>query len=286
MLVRYIDENKNVRVCITDTTSVGQDAYVRLQCSPIALSLITQAMTGAILLVSDLKIEGTMSFKFDGDGPIGHITVEANMNGEARGFAGNLNLDFDPSGELSWFQQALNDGRITVRRKLSSSEHLYTSTVPIIAGNLATNIAHYLNKSDQIRSAISLAAHLDVQKGIAASGGILIQALPGANDNLLFILEDRLVQLGDLASYFARPNGIQELVDILMEGTNAQLLSQDSVSYRCHCSRDRISRVLAALPQADLTDMADSGEDITMNCSFCTKPYVYSSREIRQLCLD
>lgn len=286
LLARYTDSERNVRVCIADTTHVGRDAYRRLQCSPIALNLISQAMTGALLLVSEFKVPGSISLRFEGPGPAGHITVEANSDGEARGFSGDLSVDIDPPQDCSWFDSAIGPGQLTVRKRLSTTQQIFSSSVETEQGGVASNLSRYLLQSDQIASAMSLTARLDAHQGIAAAGGILVQALPQANEHILVILEDRLVQLGQMNERFGTANCFEDMANHLLEDLNLVELAQTPTSYRCHCSRQRVAQILKSLPDKDLAELVESAEDVTLNCQFCTKPYVFSCSEITTMVRD
>lgn len=130
---------------------------------------------------------------------------------------------------------------------------------------------------------MSLICDLDPAQGVKAAGGILIQALPDANDHILTILEDRLATLSK-EQWLGEPViPIRDLADTLLEGLHPVKLASTELSYRCHCSHERLKRILAALPQSDLLEMAESDSDTEMLCRFCTKPYVFSRDEIRSL---
>lgn len=280
-LIRYLERAGQFKATLAHTTSVGQDAHQRLQASPIAIQLLTQAMTAALILVTEFKSEGTLSVKFVGNGPCGHLTVEANSQGEVRGFAGNLNVNFERDPAMGLFQQALGQGEMICRRREGNSQKVYTSTVPLIPGEMAANVTHYLLTSEQTHSAMVLGSKLDPKSGIAGSGGVLIQALPDANEDILFIVEDRLTTLNDLGITFAQESGVKAIEHHLFDGFTVQRTKRLRLAYRCHCSKERVQHLLSALPREQLQSLLDEQRDITLQCQFCTKPYTFSPQELQ-----
>ena len=272
-LKRYIHADNQFKAVILDTTEVGRKAFHQLKPSPIALQLVTQAMTGTLLLVTSLKNEGTLQVKMKGNGPVAHITAEANTTGQVRGFCGDLNIHFERAKGVGLFHQAIGEGNLEARRRSGSSEEVYTSVVPLVGGELAMNLANYLMQSEQTPSAIHLGATLDAEHGIAGSGGVFIQALPGASEDLLYILEQRLQEIPPLGSLFGQTDGFQKVYDFLFDDVDLKLLEEQEVFYECSCDRARMLQTLLSLPLDDLSDLQREGKPFNITCSFCTEDY-------------
>ncbi len=279
---RYMHEDGTFKIVLVESTHIGRDAYQRLACSPIALSLLTQAMTGALLLISDLKMETTTQLKFEGDGPLGTLIAEANSLGEVRGTAKDLAINFDPLADQGLFQQAIGNGMLQVSRRIKGFDELYNSVVAI-EGEIAQTLSRYFVDSQQIPTGIRLGCLLDAEVGVKGAGGIMIQAMPGANENLLFILENRLMEIGDLGAYFAKPNGCEEIMDFLFENMPIKHLADTEVRFHCGCSQARMERVLAGLPKHELAELAQDPAGITISCNFCHHPYQIPSNTLKSM---
>lgn len=273
VLRRYIQEDGQFKAMVAETTGAGREAFLRLKPSPIALQLLTQAMTGAVLMSANLKDEGTLMIGFEGDGPLGGLTAEANTLGHVRGAAGNPRLDFLPDPDLGLFQRAIGKGKLSVKRKSKPSDKVFTSIVPLVEGEMALNFAHYFLRSEQIPSALQIGVSLDPRLGVSGAGGLLIQALPGANEHLMFMLEDRIANLPSLGGLFAAPDCQDQVLQRLFEGLNMKLLAQTEVTFYCPCSKRRMLRILSALPTQELREMRHSKEPLRLNCSFCGQSY-------------
>lgn len=279
---RYMHEDGTFKVVMVESTQVGRDTYQRLGCSPIALSLLTQAMTGALLLISDLKMETTTQLKFEGDGPLGTLIAEANSLGEVRGTAKDLAIHFDPQADQGLFQQAIGNGMLQVSRRIKGFDELYNSVVAI-EGEIAQTLSRYFLDSQQIPTGIRLGCQLDAEVGVQGAGGIMIQAMPGANENLLFILENRLMEIGDLGAYFAKPNGGDAIMDFLFENMPIKHLANTEVRFHCGCSLERMEQVLTGLPKHELAELAQDPAGITISCNFCRHPYQIPSNTLQAM---
>jgi len=56
---RYLHEDGQFQAFVVDSTLLGQAAFQTLGCSPVTVQLLTQAMTGTLLLAGNIKSEGT-----------------------------------------------------------------------------------------------------------------------------------------------------------------------------------------------------------------------------------
>src|SRR5512135_2069359 len=87
-LIRCISDKVNVigLACVT-TDLVGEAAHLH-ETSPAASAALGRALTGALLMAALMKPRQRVGLKFEGDGPLRRILVEAESEGTARGFVG------------------------------------------------------------------------------------------------------------------------------------------------------------------------------------------------------
>ncbi|MDJ0837445.1 MAG: Hsp33 family molecular chaperone HslO [Acidobacteriota bacterium] len=277
-LKRYIHEDGQFKIAVVSLTGVGRDLFQTLSPSPGVLQLVTNAAGGAALLASNLKDQGIINIKFDGDGPLGSVTAEANTLGEVRSTAQIPDLVVEGPGGL--FTRSLGNGKITVSQRTSKSDQVFRSVVSFVEGEMALNLANYLLQSEQVASGIKIGTKLDPEKGVAGAGGVLIQALPGANENLLFIIEDRLSTLPPVGDLFAGEDGHARVAEYLFDDMPVKWLETTEINYKCNCSRTRILQSLASLPVKDLAEMHGDGETLSLNCSFCTTGYAVTVEDL------
>ena len=280
LLKKYMGKDGDFRAFIVNSTEIGRELFARIQPYPLALNLTTQAVTSALLMACDLKTKGTISIKAVGQGPLRHVTAEANSNGEARGYCGEPHLILEKKENTNIFADALGPGELSVRKRLGNSDKLYTSIVRLTDGGWAENITRFYQESDQISSGMRLGVELDPQLGIDSSGGLLIMAMPDANPEILEKLDQNVRGLKSLGSFFKGEHGFEELCTVLFKGLDYLEMSSQPVCYHCNCSRERVLDMLRSLPPDEKKDVHPKEETVAINCVFCSKEYIFQTKEI------
>ena len=55
------------------------------------------------------------------------------------------------------------------------------------------------------------------------------------------------------------------------------------VSYKCYCSRDRVTSALISLGREELTEIAQEGKTFPVECQFCDTVYEFTPENVREL---
>lgn len=270
---RYTHRDGHFKAVVIDSTQIGRDVFIGQMPSPIALQMLVQAMTGALLLTHDLKDEGTQLFKWLGKGPMSHITVEANTVGNVRGFTGQNAIDILPQEGSGLLAQTIGTGQLMVRRRMMPSEKVYDSVVGLHDDEISLSLARFLLDSRQTRAGLKIGVTLDAENGVKAAAGVLIEALPNASEDVLFIMEDRLTTLGHMGDFFAQENGHQAFADELFYGMEVNELSHTETCYRCNCTEERVLKAVHSLQKKELESMRRENKTFDVSCSFCGKVY-------------
>ena len=104
-------------------------------------------MTGALLLAQLLlkTPKERLTLRVEGSGPLGGIVVEADPQGNVRGYVKNpkAEVPLREDGKLN-VGELVGAGFLRVDRSLPNGE-VYTSTVPLVSGEIAEDLAHYLS---------------------------------------------------------------------------------------------------------------------------------------------
>lgn len=278
-LKKYMGINGSFRAFIVDSTNIGRELYSRIQPYPLALNILTQAVTSAVLMACDMKTRGSISLKATGDGPMRHITVEANSDGEARGYCGEPLIEVKPDTD-SLFSSVIGNGELTVRKRTGHSDKIHTSVIALKSGGWAENMTRFYLESEQLSSGMKLGAQLDAEHGVLGSGGLLIMAMPDADPTVLETLEHNVRNLKPLGNYFSQKQGHDLIYNDLFEGLDVIETSSLPVCYRCNCSRQRVLDMLKSLPADEINDMRDKGDTIKINCVFCSKKYQFNPEDL------
>src|SRR5262249_42638432 len=123
-------------------------------------------------------------------GPLENITAEADAHGNVRGYVRNpqIELLINSIGKLD-VSAAVGRGMLYIIRdagfEIGLYREPYCGSVPIVSGEIGEDLAYYLTMSEQIPSAVSLGVFVDGEGSVTASGGYIIQIMPGADEKIV-----------------------------------------------------------------------------------------------------
>lgn len=268
-----------LRWAAADLSRVVETARARLDLSPVAAAALGRSLAAAALLLRlAVKTPSRLVVEIIGDGPLGRLIAEADDEGSLRGMVGNRRVGVPdlPDAKLA-VGRAVGRGRMQVLREREGAS--YSSQVELVSGEIAEDVAHYLRQSEQSRSAVLLGV-LGRPHGVAAAGGIIVEALPAAPEAVLGKLEANLAAGGGV-SRMLEAGGTRGVLDAVLAGLDPDPREARSLTYRCRCSRERLERHLAPLPYEALLALADDAGVIDAECVFCAERYRFSPAELR-----
>ena len=281
-LIQGMAGGGDFRILAAQTTNTVEAAREILDLSPVAADALGRALTGSLLLArlldKDLRNQYVI-LRFEGSGPLGVLIAEANVTGGARGYVGNP-IPQDLSLDVS---RAIGRGMLTVVRGTPPEGKPYTSQVTLETGGIATELTRYLARSEQIASAVLLGV-LNRRDGVAAAGGIIIQAFPHTSEQAIAEVENRIKEAPPLSTLLDKMP-IEHVVATVLEGMEYKQIDESfnvPLEYRCTCSRERALAPIALFPEDDLQEMIrQGGSDVV--CQFCGRKYTFSSEELLAL---
>ncbi len=282
-LVRIISESGTIRGLACDTTDLVEYARKQHETDPTATVALGRALTGGILLGALQKIGHRVNLKFEGNGPLGKIVVEADARGNVRGYTGEPHVAVPPAGDRFDVASAIGRaGLLTVTKDIGMREP-YRSTVHLISGEIGEDLAYYFVESEQIPSAVGLGAQLAPDGSVAVAGGFLIQAIPPGDQ-------------GNVESITTRISALAPYTNILREGVSPEgalagmfaevpfeRLETVPLKYQCPCSRERFERALVTLGPDELSDMAEKMGEIETVCEFCHEKYLFGKNDLLRI---
>jgi molecular chaperone Hsp33 len=174
-------------------------------------------------------------------------------------------------------------GELSVTRDLGFGEP-YRGVVPLRSGEIAQDLAHYLNESEQTPAAVVLGVHVLREGRVGHAGGFLVQLLPGVSDDEAQELTRRVRDVGAVTSRMAAGEGPTQWLDLLFpEGY--QVLETTPASFLCGCSLERVETALKLLGAADIRELVrEAGEEPTLlKCEFCKTVYEVGPSRLAEL---
>lgn len=281
-LVKATAAGGRIRAVAIRTTGLAEEARRRHEMSATAAAALGKALTGSLLLAATLRKSGRLNVRIVGKGPIGGIFVDAGSDGTVRGYVGNPQIELPPrpDTQLNVGAAVGKDGFLSVTYDIGVKT--YTGTVELVSGELGQDFASYLGNSEQIPSAVSLG--IWVEKGhITSSGGLLVQLMPDAGDEIAERLEQRMLEMPFFTELELKGYSLTEIIKIALEGFNVEILQDDQpVMFSCHCDRERVINAIRVLGEQEIREMITEGQ-AEVRCHMCNDTYVVPREELEAL---
>ncbi|HEX4954445.1 MAG TPA: Hsp33 family molecular chaperone HslO [Thermoanaerobaculia bacterium] len=268
----------DLRWAVVDLSAIVEAARGRLDLSPVAATALGRTLAGAALMMRlAIKTPSRLLVELVGDGPLGSVLAEVDDLGRLRGSVANPRavVAHREDGKLA-VGAAVGKGRLRVLRELPNGR--YHSQVQLVSGEVGEDLAHYLEQSEQTRSAVMVGV-LARPAGITAAGGMIVEVLPGASKVVVDTLEDNLSRLAGFSRLIER-EGLDGAVSRVLAGLEPRIHSRHDLTYTCRCSRQRVERQLEALVRAGEPLTSEDG-DIVVDCSFCGERYRFLPEELQ-----
>ena len=280
-LVKALGINEEAKIYIARTTEITNEAINKHDLWPSAASVLGKTMTIGLLMGGTLKQDQALTIKIDGNGPIGHVIVDANGHGEVRGYVGQPHVTFSKQGKIDEVTTLGYNGYIGVIKDLHMND-LFTSSTELITGDLAKDFTYYLLKSEQVPSALLLGSIFDVDNTCKVCGGLMIQLLPNASEETISYFENVLQNLPDFSELLSKYENLEDILKFIFVD-KYKVLEEIECKFTCPCSHDRFKQSIARLGAKEVKDMIDEGKDIEVVCHYCNSKYNYSIDELQKL---
>ncbi|HHJ7995955.1 TPA: Hsp33 family molecular chaperone HslO [Streptococcus pyogenes] len=267
----------------TETVALAQEKHNTLSSSTVALG---RTLIANQILAANQKGDSKITVKVIGDSSFGHIISVADTKGHVKGYIQNTGVDIKKTAT----------GEVLVGPFMGSGHFVtiidygtgnpYTSTTPLITGEIGEDFAYYLTESEQTPSAIGLNVLLDENDKVKVAGGFMVQVLPGASEEEIARYEKRLQEMPAISHLLASKNHVDALLEAIYGDEPYKRLSEEPLSFQCDCSRERFEAALMTLPKADLQAMIDEDKGAEIVCQFCGTKYQFNESDLEALIND
>lgn len=282
-IIRAIALNNTIRISSVITTEIVEEARQKHDLSPLSCAVLGRIMTANLLLTWGLKGEGSLTIRFLGDGPIGGAISQAYSDYTVRGYVGNPHADLPltEEGKLD-VGGAIGKGQLNITKDIGLKEP-YSGTIDIVSGEIGDDIAQYLLESEQIPSLVSLGVLVDIDYKVIASGGIIVQALPGAPENVLDIIEEKAILSKGVSILINNGLDAKGLLEEYLQGIDFKILEENEVAFDCKCSKERFRNSLYSLGTEELSSIINNEGECETRCHFCNEVHVFPKEELQKI---
>lgn len=281
-LIKALAFDSTIRAYAARTTEAVGEMQRRHNSWPTATAAIGRTMTATVMMGAMMKGEDKLTVKVDGNGPLGAIVTDADAKGHIRGYALNPQTHFDlnAQGKLDVRRAVGTEGMLTVVKDLGLRD-MFTGQTPIVSGEIAEDFTQYFVVSEQVPSAVALGVLVNPDNTVKASGGFILQVMPGATDETITQLEQRISQMEPISKMIDRGLTPEEVLEEVLGKENVRVVDQMEVAFDCNCSKERFGTAIKSLGEDEIITMMNEDGQAEAECHFCLEKYVYSKEELK-----
>lgn len=268
------------RACVIDTTEAVNASVKLHNLSPLAAAALGRALTAGAYILSNLKNKtDRFNLIIDGKGPLGKIYV-AGSGREIKGFLENPGLELPlKDGKADVGGAVGKNGDIIVIKDMGLKEP-YVGKCALTSGEIAEDFAGYLYKSEGILSAVALGV-LNDKDGCKASGGIFVEAMPSADENVIFILEDIMTNFKSFSSLLAEKPA-EEIMEFYFGHLDSTIFEPVGIELKCNCEKG-IKDIVRGLGKVEATDIIMEQGVLELRCDYCSKYYRFYEQDLNKI---
>ncbi|HAH11582.1 MAG TPA: Hsp33 family molecular chaperone [Alphaproteobacteria bacterium] len=282
-------EGMNVRGRIVRLGAVA-DRVLQAHGYPDPVSAITgEALAIVALLGASLKFDGLLTLQVRSDGPVSMVVADFAAPGTVRACATyDLHKAAKPGAAM------LGEGSFALTIDQGADMDRYQGIVPLEAAGLTESVLNYFTQSEQIPTAMRVAAATVVTRDEQGrltrhwrAGGILVQNIAVLGGQGVQHLENP-DEAWTRASILLNTAEAHELVDpqLTAERLLYRLYHEDGVrvfpplpvQFGCRCAPERVLSVLQTYDREELSDLVVDGA-IAATCEFCSATYRFTLDE-------
>ncbi len=285
ILKRSISADASVVASFLDATDIVSEIEKIHKTSAVVTAGLGRLSIACSLMGYSLKGEkDSVTVRLDGGGATGALIAVADSRGNVKSYVSNpvVEIPLNSYGKLDVAGAVGKNGTLSVIKDLGLKEP-YSGMIPIVSGEIAEDIAAYFATSEQIPTVCGLGVLVNPDLTVNVAGGYLIQLLPFADEKCIDILEKNINNMPSVTQMMSEGLTAEDIALKLLDGLEPNILDEVNVSYKCDCSRERVSRALVSLGDNELQSMIDENKDTEIECHFCNKKYVFTPSELAEL---
>lgn len=285
-IIKTITESGSFRAYVldaTETVKTAQEKHQTLSSSTVALG---RTLIANLILAANQKGDSKVTVKIIGNSSFGHVISVADTNGQVKGYIQNKGVDIKKTatGEVL-VGPFMGQGHFVVITDYGTGNP-YTSTTPLITGEIGEDFAYYLTESEQTPSAVGLNVLLDENDQVKVAGGFMLQVLPGAKEEEIARFEKRIQEMPAISTLLESDDHINALLTAIYGDDNYKVLSEEEIGFVCDCSRERFEGALITLGKEELEAMAKEDHGAEITCQFCETTYTFTEEDLEGLIND
>ena len=250
---------------------------------PAIATMMGEAVALAAALAGGLKFDGMLTLQTQGDGPLGMMVANVSSDGDMRGYA-----RFD-AGRLDAVAMAgdavpalLGEGHLAFTMDQGEDTDLYQGITALGGATLADTARAYFRQSEQLETAIVLAATPGDDNGARAAALMLQHPPAGETEEDSWRRAEILTDSVTTAELLDPALTPSDILFRLYHGDGVRVFRPKPLRFACRCSSERVENTLRSFPRAEIEDMKVDGR-VFVTCEFCKADYTFDETAIETL---
>ncbi|MBF0247946.1 MAG: Hsp33 family molecular chaperone HslO [Alphaproteobacteria bacterium] len=255
----------------------------------VVSNMLAETLVLAATLASALKYEGIFTLQTQSDGPISLLVADVTSDGALRGYA---RFDADRVAEAETRNGApvprlLGQGHLAFTVDQGADMDRYQGVTELDGATLAECAHHYFRNSEQLDTAIYIAARTRRARGEkSVAGALMVQRMPHGKSVDPTDAEDAwrraVAILASLTDDELLDSGLDhdQLLFRLYHEDGVRAHAAQALFHRCRCSRDKVANTLKSFPRAEIIDQDGH---VGVVCEFCKSAYAFAPDELDRL---
>ena len=271
-LTRFIFEHAEVRGESVRLDATWRAVLARHDYPEPVRRLLGEMMAACALLAATLKFEGALIMQMQGSGPVTLLVVECDSEFHLRATA-----KWRDELKNEDVRALLGDGKFVITIDPKTGGQAYQSIVALEGASVAEVLQHYMLRSEQLETQLWLAA--DAEQAC----GLLLQRLPEkpGEDEDAWNRALKLAATIKPAELLSLPT--REVLHRLFHEEDLRLFDPQPLSFRCTCSRDRVTAMLRMLGLDEVRAILSEQGRIDVDCEFCNQHYRFDPVDAEQI---
>lgn len=271
---RFIFETLDIRGAFVQLDASWQGMQHGRAYTQPTLELLGQTTAVTVLIGSQLKTPGRLTFQVQGQGPVSLLIVDCDEQLRIRGMAKAA-----PGVTAASVAELIGDGRLLLTLQTNANPHPYQSFVPLEGESVAAIFENYLALSEQQPTRLFLYA--DGERAC----GLFLQKLPETPGHHE-IDEDGWNRLQQLAATirpdeFALP--ASELLHRLFAEEDVRLFDPHPVIYHCPRDEEKVRGALLSIGKDEVLAILEEHGEIRVHDDICNHEYVFGEEIVEEL---
>lgn len=272
-----------VRAFAITSKELVEEARKHHNTSPVATAALGRLLSAGAMMGSMMKNEKeVLTLQIKASGPINGMTVISDSKANVKGYVGNPEVMLPPKNGKLDVGEAVGIGFMNVIRDMGMKDP-YMGQAHLQTGEIAEDLTFYYATSEQIPSSVGLGVLMNKNNTVQQAGGFIVQLLPFASEEVIDKLEENIKTLDTVTNMLDKGLTPEQILGEVLNGLDIEFTDKLETSFKCECSKERVSRAVISIGEKEIQDMIDDGEPVEVRCHYCSGAYRFEVEDLEEL---